>query len=84
MFCKYWGFATLWLNRPRDYLSGHDTDQMSIVVYFDQQTGAPHPVRWSKSFASALKQVLLSFSVTNKRKKKKKGKCSELVEYTRS
>ena len=25
------------------------------VVYFDQRTGAPHAIRWSKSFVSALK-----------------------------
>ena len=37
----------------------------AIVVYFDQQTGALHAIGWSKSFFSALKQVFLSFSITN-------------------
>ena len=40
-------------------------------VYFDKQMGALHAVNWSKSFASVLKQVFSSFSVTNGKKKGK-------------
>ena len=35
-----------------------------FVVYFDQRTGTLHPVRWSKSFVFAWKQVFSYFSVT--------------------
>ena len=35
--------------------------------------GAPHTVRWSKSFDFVLKQVFSSFSVTNGKKKEKGG-----------
>ena len=40
-------------------------------MYFDQQPGAPHAIRWSKSFVSALKQLFSSFSFTNRKKKEK-------------
>ena len=43
-----------------------------FVVYFDQQTGAPHAVPWSKSFVSARKQIFSSFSVSNGKKKGKR------------
>ena len=44
-----------------------------FVVYFDQQMGAPHTIRWSKSFATALKQVFLYFpSLTEEKERKKK------------
>ena len=33
--------------------------------------GAPHAVRWSKSFVFAFKQVFSYFSVTNRKKKKR-------------
>ena len=33
-----------------------------FVVYFDQQTGAPQAIRWSKSFFM-LKQLFTSFSI---------------------
>ena len=42
------------------------------VVYFDQETGAPHAIRWSKSFVFALKQAFSYFSVTNRKKKQKR------------
>ena len=35
------------------------------VGYFNQLAGAPHAVGWSKSFFKALKEVFLSFSITN-------------------
>ena len=41
-------------------------------MYFDQPTGAPHAVLWSKSFVFALKQVFSYFSVTNRKKERKK------------
>ena len=34
---------------------------ISIVVYFDQQTGAPHAVRWSKSFYDAKTTFSVNF-----------------------
>ena len=39
------------------------------VVYFYQQTGAPHAVCWLKSFVFELKQVFSYFSVTNGKKR---------------
>ena len=42
------------------------------VVYFDHPTGAPQAVCWSKSFVSTLKQVFSSFSITNRKKERKK------------
>ena len=45
-----------------------------LVVYYEQQTGAPHTVRWSKLKFLAIKQVFLSFSVTNRKKEKKPQK----------
>ena len=41
------------------------------VVYFDQRSGAPHAVCWSKSFVSTLKQVFIYFPITKKRKAQK-------------
>ena len=41
-------------------------------VYFDQQTGAPHVILWSKSFVSALKQAFPSLFITNGKKKEKR------------
>ena len=43
------------------------------VVHFDQQTGAPHAVCWSKSFVLALKQVF-PFFLTQTGKKEGKHK----------
>ena len=45
-----------------------------LVVYFDQQMGPPHTIRWSKSFVSMVKQVFWYFSVTNGRKRKESTK----------
>ena len=42
----------------------------TIVVYFDQRKGAC----WLKSIVFALKQVFSPFSVTNKKREKRKGK----------
>ena len=43
----------------------------SYVVYFDQQTGAPHTIRWSKSLV--LNKFLFIFpSLTEKKKEKRK------------
>ena len=53
------------MNIPKDEI---------IVVYFDQQMGAPHAVYWSKSFVSALKLVFSSFSVTNEKRNKRDRK----------
>ena len=39
----------------------------TIFVYFDQKTGAPHAVPWSKSFVSCIFPSLME-----KRKKKRK------------
>ena len=41
--------------------------------------GAPHTVRWSKSFDFVLKQVFSSFSVTNGKKKEKGGESALFV-----
>ena len=51
-----------------------------IVVHFDQQTGAPHAICWS--FVSALKQVFLSFSITNGKKKEKRKEIANLTQIT--
>ena len=41
-------------------------------MYIDQRRGAPHVVCWLKSFVSALKQVFLYFSITHRKKEKRK------------
>ena len=35
---------------------------LQLVVYFDQQTGAPHAVRWPKSFFDAKTTFYVLFS----------------------
>ena len=45
-----------------------------FVVYFDQQMGASHVDHCPKSFVTALEQVFASFSITNRKKEKRKEK----------
>ena len=66
--CFEW---TQWVD-PKRIVSSSAISISMPVVYFDQQTGAPHAVRWSKSFVSTWKQVISSSSATNRKKRKKK------------
>ena len=47
-------------------------NKMKNVVYFDQQTGAPHAIHWSKSIFLMLKQLFPSLTEQKKKKKEKK------------
>ena len=42
----------------KNYINYHLIKKVLSVVYFDQQTGAPHAYSWSKSFVSAWKQAV--------------------------
>ena len=50
------------------------------VVYFNQQTGAPHAVYWSKSIFLMQKNLFLSLTEQNKEKKESYTKHAILFE----
>ena len=54
----------------------------TIVVYFDQRTGAPHAVCWSKSYILALKQVFHFFLSQWKKRKKIERKAQKITRKT--
>ena len=65
------------LDRSKQFLKSALVLMNSFVVYFDQWTGAPHAIGWSKSFVFVflmLKQLFPSISVKKCKKWKNKKK----------